>query len=558
MSGLELLGRVRREQPGTDFVLLTAHASVESAVEALRHGREPTTCEKPIQPEELALVLERVLAAPPRCVEENARLRDALRTVESCRVLARASTPARSTRWRSTCCCARPGAARGLALFRRSAAPGSDGIAFRGFGDDEAQRPARSLVHEKPIDLRRASTRIEVLDAGPVVERSTSWASAPSALLAVPVHRRGARRACSWSPRARPPDRRSSSAPAPIAAHAELALANAERYHRAKERAFIDDVTEVYNARYLLQAIEREIHRAERYGSELSVLFLDLDRFKRVNDQYGHLVGSHVLRRLSRVLAECVRQVDTLARYGGDEFTILLRRHRARRARRRSPSASAARSPRRCSRPAAATPIRLTMQRRASRPIPHHGRDREDAARRRRQGDVPGQVAGPQLRLLGARDLEPESAGSLQPAAVALLTRDTSRISDRRDSVGIGSTRAPRASLDALGGLRRTARAAASVDADAVGREVVLGGWVQRPPRPRRRDLRRPARPRAGSCRSCSSPTPRPSATSARATLRSEYVILVRGPRAAPLARDGEPEAADAARSRCSRTSCGS
>jgi diguanylate cyclase (GGDEF)-like protein len=54
------------------------------------------------------------------------------------------------------------------------------------------------------------------------------------------------------------------------------------------------------------------------------VLFLDLDRFKNVNDRHGHLVGSQVLRRLSQVLKECIRQVDTLARYGGDEFTILL------------------------------------------------------------------------------------------------------------------------------------------------------------------------------------------------------------------------------------------
>jgi diguanylate cyclase (GGDEF)-like protein len=54
------------------------------------------------------------------------------------------------------------------------------------------------------------------------------------------------------------------------------------------------------------------------------VLFLDLDRFKRVNDEFGHLVGSQTLRQLSGVLLQCIRQVDTLARYGGDEFTILL------------------------------------------------------------------------------------------------------------------------------------------------------------------------------------------------------------------------------------------
>ncbi len=54
------------------------------------------------------------------------------------------------------------------------------------------------------------------------------------------------------------------------------------------------------------------------------MLFLDLDRFKLVNDNFGHLVGSQVLRQLSEVLSDCIRQVDTLARYGGDEFTILL------------------------------------------------------------------------------------------------------------------------------------------------------------------------------------------------------------------------------------------
>jgi diguanylate cyclase (GGDEF)-like protein len=109
-----------------------------------------------------------------------------------------------------------------------------------------------------------------------------------------------------------------------VAGHAELALHNAERYHHAKERAFVDDVTDVYNARFLLQATERELQRSERYEKELSVLFLDLDRFKLVNDRYGHLAGSEVLRRLSRVLQDCIRQVDTLARYGGDEFTVLL------------------------------------------------------------------------------------------------------------------------------------------------------------------------------------------------------------------------------------------
>ena len=109
-----------------------------------------------------------------------------------------------------------------------------------------------------------------------------------------------------------------------VSDYARAALHNVERYRNAKERAFIDDVTEIYNVRYLLSTTENEIQRADRYKNPLSVLFLDLDRFKLVNDRYGHLIGSQTLRSLSQLFLQCVRQVDTLARYGGDEFTILL------------------------------------------------------------------------------------------------------------------------------------------------------------------------------------------------------------------------------------------
>ena len=109
-----------------------------------------------------------------------------------------------------------------------------------------------------------------------------------------------------------------------VARHGISALANAGTYATAKDRAFVDDVTSAYNARYLLETVENEIQRADRYGDPLSILFLDLDRFKRVNDSHGHLVGSETLRSLCRLLERCVRNVDTLARYGGDEFSIVL------------------------------------------------------------------------------------------------------------------------------------------------------------------------------------------------------------------------------------------
>jgi diguanylate cyclase (GGDEF)-like protein len=321
ISGNELLERVRREHPDTDFLLLTAHASVESAVGALRLGAADYLV-KPVRGEELVLVVERVLARR-RLLAENARLRDELRTLDACRTLVSCLDPGEVHAVALDLLLGTLPCQRGLALFRR-AAPMADGVVFRGFNEAEARRLRGALLGGKPLDLD-AQTELAVIGSGELHEALRAAGIEAGRMLAVPLRGRESEvgligvlegnvaLGADHLARARL-----------VAGHAELALQNAERYHQAKERAFVDDVTEVYNARFLLQATEREIQRAERYGKRLAVLFLDLDRFKLVNDRYGHLVGSNVLRQFSRVLQECIRQVDTLARYGGDEFTILL------------------------------------------------------------------------------------------------------------------------------------------------------------------------------------------------------------------------------------------
>jgi len=322
LSGVELLERVRREHPGVDFILLTADASVESAVQALRMGAADYL-QKPVRPEELERTVARILERRS-LLEENRRLRDAVQTVEACRALAPCLDPGEVYAVTLDLLLHGLSRGRGISLFHRSARSLHDAAAFRGLSEGEARSLREILVEEKPVDLEAIET-VELLDAGPLHDSLRRVGMEPQRVLAVPVQGEEVEAGLIWLLEdGRPFGDEEIERAGMIASYATAALRNAERYNHAKERAFVDDVTEVFNARYLLSATEHEIRRAERYEHALSVLFLDLDRFKLVNDRYGHLVGSQTLRRLSQVLLQCVRQVDTLARYGGDEFTILL------------------------------------------------------------------------------------------------------------------------------------------------------------------------------------------------------------------------------------------
>jgi diguanylate cyclase (GGDEF)-like protein len=86
----------------------------------------------------------------------------------------------------------------------------------------------------------------------------------------------------------------------------------------------IDGLTEIYNKRYFLESIEREIARSNRYRRDMALVMFDLDHFKVINDKFGHLAGDHVLRSLSATVKSKIRREDLFARYGGEEFAIVL------------------------------------------------------------------------------------------------------------------------------------------------------------------------------------------------------------------------------------------
>ncbi len=109
-----------------------------------------------------------------------------------------------------------------------------------------------------------------------------------------------------------------------VARSAALALENSELHKKTEELTIIDELTETYNYRYFVQKLQEEKRRASRYSVPLSLIMVDIDWFKKLNDSYGHEVGNYVLRKLSGIIQRCIRDVDIFARYGGEEFAIIL------------------------------------------------------------------------------------------------------------------------------------------------------------------------------------------------------------------------------------------
>jgi diguanylate cyclase (GGDEF)-like protein len=119
-------------------------------------------------------------------------------------------------------------------------------------------------------------------------------------------------------------DRSAADALGALAGQASVAVDNVLLHREAQRLSTTDPLTGLWNFRYLSMSLAREIERATRFRRPLSVLMLDLDHFKAVNDTHGHPRGDAVLRELAARLNEQIREVDVLARYGGEEFVLVL------------------------------------------------------------------------------------------------------------------------------------------------------------------------------------------------------------------------------------------
>ena len=102
------------------------------------------------------------------------------------------------------------------------------------------------------------------------------------------------------------------------------AIQNARHFERARNLANVDGLTGIYNRRYFEQRILEELERSLRYNGSLSLLMIDIDNFKKLNDEFGHLLGDEVLRQVSSIFEQHLRKLDVVCRYGGEEFAILV------------------------------------------------------------------------------------------------------------------------------------------------------------------------------------------------------------------------------------------
>jgi diguanylate cyclase len=101
-------------------------------------------------------------------------------------------------------------------------------------------------------------------------------------------------------------------------------IGNIHLFEKTQKQARTDGLTGMFNYRSFYEALEIELRRCQRYGGKVSIIMADIDNLKPINDQHGHRAGDLAIKQISRRLLACIRQIDMAARYGGDEFSIIL------------------------------------------------------------------------------------------------------------------------------------------------------------------------------------------------------------------------------------------
>jgi diguanylate cyclase (GGDEF)-like protein len=320
VSGLDILSEVKRLDPATAVIMVTGHANVETAIYALKNGATDYLI-KPINQDEFRHIVSHCMEQR-RLLDENLELKGLVNLFQVSQNISNCLELERLYQMLTDALMKEVGVRRALGYFAENGQlklcelKGIDELNAHLLGQavisesDLRDDGTSHLVYLRNFLPEGAEYACEVTEAMCLYLRYKSDLQGvvilfndPGAMLPRDINRKH----ISF-----------------LLDQGLLALDNAVRYNIAKDLLYIDELTGLYNYRYLDVVLERELKRCDRYGSNLGVLFLDIDLFKSVNDNFGHLIGSRVLREVGALVRKSVRDVDAVIRYGGDEYTIVL------------------------------------------------------------------------------------------------------------------------------------------------------------------------------------------------------------------------------------------
>lgn len=315
ISGLDILARAKQMDSDLEVIVVTGYGNMESAIYALKNGARDYLV-KPISHDEFKHVV-RLSMEQRRLLDENQELKDQIRlfqvsqTIANCIDIERILTLVLEATMKES------GADKGFSCLRDAA---------RELFLMET-KGVSSEIADKINEQLKLSFNWEEESFSEPFSLKISLAAGTTDLLLLPLSHKSTLQGIVVLFNEANNAFHTTLNQANIHFLMEqtaLALDNAGRFSVARELLNIDELTGLYNYRYLEIALEREIRRAERYGLCMSIIFLDVDLLKVVNDTYGHLVGSQVLKEVAAVIKKSVREVDIVIRYGGDEYTIIL------------------------------------------------------------------------------------------------------------------------------------------------------------------------------------------------------------------------------------------
>jgi diguanylate cyclase (GGDEF)-like protein len=324
MDGIELMANIKQRGALIDIIVATGHASMESAISALKKGAFDYIT-KPVNEDELLLIVANCMEKK-RLLEENHGMRQSLKLFEVSRTLTSTIDIDRLYNIALDALLQLVPSEAGMVAFYAGETKDLRVKATRHL-DDAIAEEMIGLFKNSLEKTLRGHDNIFVVSAEELGDRDGSVLKGFNSIMVVPLIVGSASVGFLFTLSKVDKndyavgDVRNADF---IAAHASQAFDHAQKYVEAKEMAFVDPLTNLYNSKYLETALDKELKRADRLMMPVTVLFIDIDNFKTVNDTNDHLVGSKMLVQVGEILLKCVREVDTVVRYGGDEYVIIL------------------------------------------------------------------------------------------------------------------------------------------------------------------------------------------------------------------------------------------